>query len=161
MLKISLFELVTRGIPEGFLFILANLAYAKKKIIPLPYLVSSILLIIFTYCARLLDINFGVHTILNLICLVSLSVYINKIDLFKAVKGSMFATLIMVFVEAINVVILQFIFKDNLKLIIDDPFKKALAGIPGIMVYGVIIISAYLYFMKINKNRGENGTVSE
>lgn len=161
MLKISLFELVTRGIAEGFLFILANYAFAKKKIVLIPYLLSSVILILFTYGVRLLDINFGVHTILNLICLVLVCFYINKIDLFTVVKGSMLATLIMVIVEAINVGFLQLVFKDDLKVIIENPFQKAVAGIPGIIIYGAIILSAYFFFTRKVRNRGENGTISK
>ncbi len=161
MLKISLFELLTRGIVEGLLFILANYAFAKKRIVPIPFLLSSAILILFTYGVRLLDINFGVHTILNLICAVLVCFYINKIDLFTAVKGSMLAMLIMVIVEAINVVILQMIFKDDLKVIIENPFQKAIAGIPGIMLYGVIILLAYFFLTRKVINRGENGTISK
>jgi hypothetical protein len=109
----------------------------------------------------MLDINFGVHTILNLICLILLVVSINKIDLFTAVKGSMFATLAMVFVEAINVGVLQLIFGASLKTIIENPYQKALAGIPGITMYGIIVISTYFYLIRKKAVRGDNGTVGE
>ena len=161
MLKISLFELLTRGIAEGFLFVLAVYAFAKKKIIPLPFLLSSLALILFTYGVRLLNINFGVHTILNLICLVCLSVFVNKIGLFKSVKGSMIATLSMFVIEAVNVAILQLVFKDELKAIIDNPYQKAIAGIPGIALFGIVIVIAYFKLTGTKKNRGIDGKTSE
>ncbi len=161
MLKITLFELITRGIPEGFLFVLAVLAFAKKKIDTLPYILCSVILIIFTYSVRLLQINFGVHTILNLICLIVVSFFINKIDLFTTVKGAMFATLAMFVIEAINVVVLQFAFKDGFNAIIDNPFQKALAGIPGIAIFGIIVVFLYFYRVVRHPLKGNNGTVSE
>ncbi len=161
MLKVTLFEFLIRGIPEGFLFILANYAFAKTKIVPFPFLFSSVTLILFTYGVRFLPINFGVHTVLNLIGLVLLCIFINKIDLFTAVKGSMFAMLLMVFIEAINVLILQLIFGDGLSAIIEDSFRKALAGTPGFVVYGIIVIVLYFFLTREKKDRGENGTISE
>lgn len=161
MFKIGVIELFTRGILEGFLFVLANYAFAKKKVIKYPYFLSSIILIAFTFAVRMLDINFGVPTILNIICLIFLSVYINKIDLFQAVKGSMITTLIMFVVEAINVVFLKIIFNDNLDQVLNNPYQKAIAGIPGIVLFGIIVVLLYLKLTKKEQSRCEDGTAGE
>lgn len=162
MFKIGVIELFTRGILEGFLFVLANYAFAKKRVIKSPYILSSIILIAFTFAIRMLDINFGVPTILNIICLIFLCVYINKIDLFQAVKGSMITTLIMFVVEAVNVVFLKIILSDiRLDQVLNDPYQKAIAGIPGIVLFGVIIVLLYIKLTKKEQSRCEDGTASE
>jgi len=161
MLKVTLLEFIIRGIPEGFIFILANFAFAKKKIVWVPFVVSSIILIMFTYGVRFLDINFGVHTILNLICLIFLSVFFIKIDLYTAVKGSMITTLGMFAVEAISVLVLQAIYGDNLAKIIEDPIQKAIAGSPGFFLFGIIIIALYFHMTRKPIKGSKDGTTGE
>lgn len=164
MLQISLFELAVRGILEGFLFILAVHAFSRAKIHKIPYTISSLIFIAFTYIIRLLDINFGVHTVLNLIVIIGLCVSINKLSLFSVTKGAMLSVLIMFAVEVVNIVALQAIFQDRLPAIMEDPYHKTLAGLPGIILFGIIIVVLY-YFMaykdKTVKVENEDGEVSE
>ncbi|MHB1452385.1 MAG: hypothetical protein ACYCYM_00315 [Saccharofermentanales bacterium] len=164
MLQISLFELVVRGILEGFLFILAVHAFSRTRIDRIPYTISSLIFISFTYVIRLLDINFGVHTVLNLIVIIGLCVFINRLSLFSVVKGAMLSVLIMFAIEGVNIALLQFVYKDDLVLIIADPYKKTLAGMPGIILFGItVIILYYIMAYKKNMTKVENtdGEVSE
>lgn len=160
MLKISLFEFAIRTMPEAFLFILANYAFFKKKIDPLPYVSCSVILGVFIYLVRLIDINFGVHIILNLICLILLSVYVCKIDLFTAVKGSMLMTLLSFIIELINMVILQLIFKDRLEIIMENSYQKALAGLPGIFLFAITSLTLYFYLTRKTRITVGNGQTS-
>ncbi|MHB8963850.1 MAG: hypothetical protein ACYC5K_11935 [Saccharofermentanales bacterium] len=146
MLQISLFELAVRGILEGFLFILAVHAFARTRITKGPYVIGSIIFIAFTYVIRLLDINFGVHTVLNLIVIIAICVFINRLVLFNVVKGAMLSVLIMFAIEGVNIAFLQLIYKDDLVNIISDPYRKTLAGIPGIVLFGITAAVLY-YFM--------------
>ncbi|MDD2393905.1 MAG: hypothetical protein PHV88_07590, partial [Eubacteriales bacterium] len=87
----------------------------------------------------------------------------NKIALFNAVKGAMLTVLMMFAIEGINVAFLQVLFKDDLITIISDPYKKTLAGIPGLILFGVIVITLY-YFLAYryskNKTEEKNGETS-
>ena len=163
MLEISLFELAVRGVLEGFLFILSVHALSRTRISTKPFIISSLVFVAFTYLIRLLDINFGVHTVLNLIVIIGLCVHINKLMLFSVVKGAMISILIMFAIEGINVAFLQFLFKDDLVAIVSDPYKKTLAGIPGLILFGVIVITLY-YFLAYryskNKTEEKNGETS-
>ena len=127
-------------------------------------LVFLVILIVFTYFIRLLDINFGVHTVLNLIVIIGLCVFINKLNLFKVVIGAMLTVLIMFAIEVLNVGLLQVIYGDNLANIIEDPYKKTLAGMPGILFFAVISILLY-YFLAYKKSTtkadSKDGEVSE
>lgn len=164
MLQISLFELAVRGILEGFLFILAVHAFSRTKIDKIPYIISSLIFIAFTYIIRLLNINFGVHTVLNLIVIIGLCVFINRLLLFSVVKGAMLSVLIMFAIEGVNIALLQLVYKDDLVLIIADPYKKTLAGMPGIILFGITVIFLY-YIMAYKKNmtkvENTDGEVSE
>jgi hypothetical protein len=161
MLKISLFELLVRGILEGFLFILAVHAFSRMKVDKRQFVFSSLLFIFFTYIIRFLDINFGVHTVLNLIVIIGLCVFINKLPLFGVVKGAMLSVLIMFAIEGLNVAFLQLVFKDELKDIIADPYKKTIAGVPGILLFGVIVITLYYFMAHKHGKKKEDDTSGE
>ncbi len=161
MLKVTLFEFLIRGIPESFFFVLAIYAFAKKRIQWVPFLISGVILILITYGVRFLPINFGVHIVFNLIALVLLSVFLNKIDILTSVKGAMFAVLSMVLCEALNVLVLQLIYGDKLTDIIGDSFRKAVAGTPGFVVYMVIVTTYYILSMRKVKIANKNGTIND
>jgi len=152
MLQISLFELVVRGILEGFLFILSVHAFSRARIRKWPFVVSSLILIAITYVIRFLDINFGVHTVLNMIVIIALCVFINRLVLFDVVKGTMLTILIMFAIEGVNVAFLQLIYRDDLIAIISDPYRKTLAGMPGLILFGITALTLY-YFMAYRYNR--------
>ncbi|MHB1485802.1 MAG: hypothetical protein ACYCYI_14260 [Saccharofermentanales bacterium] len=161
MLRISLFEFFTRALPEGFLFILANYAFSRKKIEALPYIGCSIILGIFIYLIRLIEINFGVHIILNLICLILLSVYICKLDSFTTVKGSMLMTLLSFIIELINYVVLMLFFdKAELVNMMNNQYQKVLTGIPGIFLFTIVSLTLYFYLTRKLRIVEENGQTS-
>ena len=150
MLRISLLELVARGIPEGFLFVMAIYAFARRKIEIKPYLISVLAVVTFTFLFRYLDINFGVHIILNIIVLIVCCVFVCKIDLYVVVKGSMITTLLMLAVEMINVLILRIVLGDDFLKIVENPVQKVIAGLPGIVLFAIVIINGY-YFLSLRK----------
>jgi uncharacterized membrane protein YagU involved in acid resistance len=156
MLQVTLFELLLRGLPEGFLFVLAAYALSRQRVnIPL-YVLSSLSLAVVTYSIRLLDISFGVHTVMNIIVLVVLVVVVNKLEWIGAIKGAMIATLCLFVFEMINVFILQIVYGDALMDIVNDPYKKTLAGIPGIVLFALVICILY-FFLSVRTKK--NGTV--
>ena len=162
MLRISLLELLARGIPEGFLFVMAIYAFARRKIVLKPYLISVLVVVFFTFIFRFLDINFGVHIVLNIIVLIIMCVFVCKIDLYVVVKGAMITTLLMLAVEVINVILLQAVLGDQFLSIVENPGKKVLAGLPGITLFAVLVISGYylLVYKKIGLKVEKNGEIS-
>jgi len=66
MLKISIVELIIRGIPEGLLFMWACGTLSKTKILLSRYLVSTIILVVVSYNVRNLPISIGINTLLIL-----------------------------------------------------------------------------------------------
>jgi len=162
MLRISLLELVARGLPEGFLFVMAIYAFARRKIEIKPYLISVGVVVLFTFLFRFLDINFGVHIILNIIVLIFMCVFLCKLDLYVVVKGAMITTLIMLAIEVTNVILLQAILKEEFLSIIENPVKKILVGLPGIIMFAIYAISIYYFlaYKKQNLKEDNNGEIS-
>lgn len=148
MLRLHPIEFLLRGIPEGFLFILSIYVFSKVNINKKRYIISSLLYSITTYIIRLLPINYGVHTILSLLFLGILIIYYNKIDVVKALRGTIIIFLIQFLTEGINVILLNImsIDIDNLS---NDPLMKSALGIPSLLFSYLIVCLFYF----INKRK--------
>lgn len=154
MLRITLLEFFLRGLPEGILIIFAVYAFSKTVIDLKKYVLSCIIYIIAVYLVRLLPIQYGVHTILNIIILIILTVNVNKIVVIKAVQASIMALMLEFICEGINMVIIKYIFKvDMIKLLSDTSFK-ILYGIPSLLIF-LAIVSTYYYYLSRRKKLRE------
>ncbi|WP_315117375.1 hypothetical protein [uncultured Clostridium sp.] len=148
MFTLSVVEFFGRAIPEGFLSIFSIYVFSKSAINKRDYLISSILMSIMNFMVRLLPIHYGVHTILNIMVLILLSVSINKIDIVKSIQ-TVIVTIILQFIcEGINVFIIQYIFKADMSYVFDDAMLKILYGIPSLLICAGIIVLYYIRLLK-------------
>jgi hypothetical protein len=148
MLKLSMIELFLRLVPEALFLILAGYAFSKTKVNRSKYILSSILFGSINYLIRLLPIDYGVHTILGLICYVILLNKINNISLIKAIQVSFISTIIMFICEGISIAIIQFVLKKDVNAIFSDPLLKIIYGVPSLLIFGCIICAFYFVFLK-------------
>lgn len=148
MLKVSLLELFFRAIPEAFLFIFAIYAFSKTAINIKKYLISSILFVIIAYSIKFLPIQYGVHTILIFISMIPLTVNINKIHILKAIQSSIIVIILQFICEAINIFIIQNIFKMDLNYVFNNPTLKILYGIPSLLIFALIVTLYYVRLLR-------------
>ena len=151
MLKLTLLEFFLRGLPEGFLLIFAAYAFSKTVISKKKYIISSIIFVIAVYLIRLLPIQYGVHSILNIIVIIVLAVNVNKISIFKSIQGSIMAMILGFICEGINVFIIQYIFKADIEYVLSEPLLKILYGIPSLVIFAAIVITYYLWLVRTKK----------
>lgn len=153
MEQLTILEFFLRGIPETFLFIFAAYSFSKTSLDIKKYLSSSIIFAVIGFITRSLPVHAGVHIILNLFAFIILANNINKIDLLKCIQTGIIITILQLICEAINVVIIQSIFKQDMNYILSNPTLKTLYGIPSILILGIIVISHYIIFLKKQKSR--------
>jgi len=153
MLRTTLLEFFFRGLPEEFLIIFAVYAFSKTVINIKKYILSSILLVIAVYLIRLLPIQYGVHTILNIIVTIVLTVNINKIGIIKAIQASIVTIILEFICEGINMFIIQYIFKANIVNLLSDPLLKILYGIPSLLIFAAIVSTYYFYLVRNKKSK--------
>lgn len=160
MLKITLLEFFLRGLPEGFLIIWAVYAFSKTVINTKKYIVSSIILIIAVYLVRLLPIQYGVHSILNIIVIIVVTVNISKINIIKSIQASIMAMILEFMCEGINIFIIKYIFKADIEHVLSEPSLKILYGIPSLLIF-VATVSTYYFWLARNKKLSEviNGEI--
>lgn len=147
MLKITIIELVIRGIPESLLFFLAVYAFSKTKLNIKRYLVSSAIYCAMVYIIRFLPIQNGADTILNLIVIITLAFFLNKIDTIKSIKAGIIIMLLEYLCEGINVFVLQEM-DIKLNIIFKNPLLKVIYSTPSLLAFGCITIVHYLFLSK-------------
>jgi hypothetical protein len=148
MLKVSLFELLFRGIPEAFLYIYASFCFTSKKFDSFKLFISSILLSVITYGIRFLPVHFGVHTILFVTMFIIINTYINKINLKSSISAAFILTIALFTSEAINVFFLINVLNVNIAVSFEDPYIKIMYGIPSIIMFAVFICIINLFIKK-------------
>jgi len=151
MLKLTLLEVFLRALPESFLVVFAVYAFSKTVINMKRYIISSIFYVILIYIIRLLPIQYGVHTILNIIVLIVLTVNINKIVIIKSIQASIMALILLFICEGINMFIIQYIFKVNVINLLTNRSLKILYGIPSLVIFATTVFSYYIYLARRKK----------
>lgn len=153
MLKLSFLEILVRGLPEAFIMILATHAFANKKLDKKEYLTSSLVMALVVYLVRLLPINYGVHTILNVFVLIFLTFNINKIDLIVGIKSSILVLMLLFVCEGFNIWFIQNILHRDLSVLYTSSADRIILGIPSTILFAVIVIVYYLILSKKRKLR--------
>ncbi|NNU77483.1 hypothetical protein [Clostridium estertheticum] len=148
MLRLTLLEVVLRSLPEEFLVIFAVYVFSKTVINIKRYIISSIIYLFAVYAIRLLPIQYGVHTILNIIIIIVLTDNISKISIIKSIKASIMAVILLFICEGINVFIIQHIFKADVRSVLSHTVTKILYGIPSLLIFAVIVFTYYVYLAR-------------
>ena len=151
MLRLTTFEFIVRVLPEAFVFIFASYALANNKINMKRYIISSILFATCVYVIRMLPIDYGVHTILNIISQTAILISINKIDIIPAIKASIITFICLFIIELLNMLALSFIFKEHLEAIMSNTMLKTIYGLPSLGIFAIITVCYYYHLRKKDK----------
>lgn len=150
MLKLSVLEFVFRTIPEELLIIFSMYIFSSKKIDIKKLALSGLVLSVLVYLTRLLPIQPGVHTLILIPILVSVTNIINKIPLFKAVSASILSIIIMYFCEMVNVYFLVDLLHIDLETAFQNIVLKNFYGMISLFLY--LLVTLAIYFV-ISKNK--------
>ena len=153
MLKLTLFEYLTRTLPECFILILAVNVLCGIRIEKNKYVLASILLSIFEYLVRQLPINYGVHTIINICTMIVIIKVFYNIDMLINIKAIMLCTIFMFICEALDMLLLNLVFGDKVQTLMNNYVTKIICGTPSLIFYLIIIWGVYIV-KKRKKNEG-------
>ncbi|MBP2033523.1 hypothetical protein J2Z42_002226 [Clostridium algifaecis] len=155
MIKISLLDVLLRGIPEAFLFVFASYLFCNKKFDEKYIILSTIIFDIGIYCIRILPIQFGVHIILNTILYVFISVKINKISYMQSIQYCIILQVILSLSETVNLFILNSISTYDSHTLLNSSILKNICFLPSIVMFLLGILICYKFLYKKN-NVGSN-----
>lgn len=143
MLKLTLFEMIIRTIPEGFLFVLASYIFSSQLMDKKRYCISALLVGISTYLIRMLPISFGVHTIILLVIYVLIGTLICRINVIKCISAGLVSVIIMFTAELVNVYLIQDVFNTPLEKVVENPYIKQLYFMPSLLIFAAVIFALY------------------
>lgn len=141
MLKLTLLEFFLRVIPEAMTFILGVHAWSKIQIYKKNFLLSSFLLAVGIFMIRMMPISYGIHTLLTIIVVIILMTQLQKIDIVKAIRGSIITIICQFCAEMINAIMITTLFKQDLEMIFEQPLLKIIYGLPSLgIAMGIMLI---------------------
>lgn len=140
MLKITITDILLRGVPEAFLFIISGCLLSNVKISKMKCVISVLLVSIFVYLIRELPIHYGVHIIINIIMYALVMIFINKIDVIRSFTYSLGFMMLLAISEWLNLLLLNICIKDNLENVLKDPFIKFIYFFPSLIIFLLVIV---------------------
>jgi len=162
-MKLSLIELLLKGIPEGFLDIWAMYIFTRSKLDKTTYIILSCIFIVTTYFIRLLPISFGVNSMLSILVFIVLFVMIRKVEFPKAVKAAIVVMILLFVSEGLNMLLLISLYgKDKAEQALSSPLGISIYSIPSTLIFAAIILISYFIISKTKKIRkNADGEISD
>ncbi len=154
MLHLTWFEFFARVIPEEFFTLLLVYALSKQKVDVKRYILSSLLYAVLVFAIRELPISYGIHTIINVIVLIGISYFINKINLTVSIRSSIITLILLYVCELINMLFIQYILHLDLTKMYTDVYVKTLYSLPSLI--SLAIITIFLYYLLVIRKREKN-----
>lgn len=153
MLNVTLVDFIFRSIPEAFIYIFAMCVFVGVKIEKKRYMKTSILLAMMMFIIRTLPISYGIHTILIIMGIITLSITLNKLSIIDTIRAAIINVIVLFIAEGLNVLFIQIVLKKDLEVVMVEPLSKVLYGIPSLIIWVTII---FIYYKFIGKTRKYN-----
>ncbi len=153
-MRLSWIELLIKGIPEGFLDILAMYILTKAKFNKKKYLSISLIFIVLTYFVRMLPINYGVNAMISILVFMLLFVLFCDVEFPLAIKSAITVMIFLFVSEGFNALLLIALYgRDQTQALFDSPLAKSIYGIPSTLFFALFILITYLVLSRLNKIR--------
>jgi hypothetical protein len=151
MLEQPISALFFRSIPESILLCYASYIIINSRVDMKKTVYSGIILGLISYLVRLLPINFGVHTIIGVLIYASLLSKIHNMAIFKSMKVSLVAMVILLISDTITVYTCINILKIPQEVLLQQNTQGILIGSLSFVIFIPIIMAIKL----IQKNKSK------
>lgn len=155
MLHLTWFEFFVRLIPESFFIILAVYAFSRQTLDKKRYIIASLFYAIMVFLVRMLPISYGIHTIINVIVLIVLVYYFNKINMTVCIRSSIMTAIILYICELINMYFIQYILHLDVEKMYTSVYIKTLYSLPSLIL--IAVISIISYYLLVMRKKAKNG----
>ena len=164
----SLIELLIKGIPESFLFVLAVYILTRIKFDFKKYIFLSFIITVTTYVTRWLPVNLGTHTMLSLLILILFFLLVNKVNLqniIKSIISVVILAIILVISEVLNLLLFNAIFgqaEAEQLFNSSSAIIKSISMLPSTIFFAFILLILHFILKIYDKNKKvKDGKVSE
>lgn len=151
MLQVTLIEFILRGIPEAFIHLFAMYTFTGVKLDKHLYIKTGIILSIIMLFIRCLPISYGIHTILIIMAMITLSITLNKLGIIETIRAAIINVIVQFLAEGINMMLIQGVFGKSVQEISSKPIVKVLYGIPSLVIWMTAIFTYYKWIGRKKK----------
>jgi hypothetical protein len=153
--EVIIFEFLLGYALQGFTIVLGIYAFNRQRVIIKSYVIASVMVIIISYFVRLLPISFGVHTILNMLIMFLICIFYLKTPAYNTIKSALLVTVLLLVCEMADVAVMMAILgqKEFERLMLNSLYK-ALVGLPGTILFVIIVVLAYVFLNKQAEKKG-------
>lgn len=163
ILEIILFEYILGYILQGFAFSLGIFAFSARKLEISKGIISGVVITLIFYITRLLPFSFGIHTMINFLCMSVFAIFFLKIPAFAAIRSIIILLILVIMTELISVLLMTGILGQAvINNMMNDSLDKAIIALPSSILFAVFCVIAYIVSIKIKKKKsvrnGGSGT---
>ena len=133
-------EILLRNIPEIMILLYSIHLFARCKVHIPRYFLSTIILVIVSTVYDRLPVHYGVNTVMAVVSIIFCVTYINKMDIVKAVQGVIITSVLEISAEAINVLIIKYVFLVDTVKVFDNPVTMTIYGIPSLLIMILMLL---------------------
>lgn len=151
MLQVTLIEFILRGIPEAFIHLFAMYTFTGVKLDKHRYIKTGIILSMIMLIIRCLPISYGIHTILIIMAMITLSITLNKLGIIETIRAAIINVIVQFLAEGINMILIEGCFGRSIQEISSDPITKVFYGIPSLIIWMIFIFGYYKWIDRKKK----------
>ena len=154
-LVMFLLEGVLGYLVQHFAFVIGMHGIARKLIVwPRVIIVSVLCATILSLLRQIEMIQFGVHTLLNVLITNVGCVLICRMDIRKSVLGSLIMLIVTLLSDLVNFgVLLMMMDQSQISIYLQNEQNKAVSALPGNLV--ILAVALTLYYVRIRKREAE------
>lgn len=154
-LVMFLLEGVLGYLVQHFAFVIGMHDIARKRIVwPRVIIVSVLCASILSLLRQIEMIQFGVHTLLNVLITNVGCVLICRMDIRKSVLGSLIMLIVTLLSDLVNFgVLLMMMDQSQISIYLQNEQNKAVSALPGNLV--ILAVALTLYYVRIRKREAE------
>lgn len=156
MLKLSILELIFRGIPEGLLifwgiYVLSKMELNYKKII-----IAALISTTEAYFMRSLPVNVYLVIITSLGTLILLNIFLCKISIIDSIKNSIYISILEMLSEAIGMSIFKVVLGIDSEVIMSTQNTKTMFMATTLILFAIIIFVCKYLISKFSKGKDKD-----
>ena len=154
-LVMFLLEGVLGYLVQHFAFVIGMHGIARTRIVwPRVIIVSVLCASILSLLRQIEMIQFGVHTLLNVLITNVGCVLICRMDIRKSVLGSLIMLIVTLLSDLVNFgVLLMMMDQSQISIYLQNEQNKAVSALPGNLV--ILAVALTLYYVRIRKREAE------
>lgn len=144
LFKLIIVKYLLGFVIQDILFVAGIYTFNKQRIERRQFVLINAIFIPVTILVRLLPISLGIHTLLNVTFIFSLTYFYFGFELYQTIRSTLITTVLLLATELIGMnLLLAFLSKEQVNSLMMNSYTKALIYLPINVLFACIIFFIY------------------